>query len=334
MALIVKCNNGIVTDEYLETIGHALEKAGHQVAYTNNIKDALKRSKTEIIVVARSVEAYNLILHGFREIIVWFQGIEPEESYMAHKSKIRYYVLGYMEKQILKKARFKVFVSNAMKHHYEAKYKLNFDSSSMYIMPCQNTLLHTEAFESKDKYSRNIFVYTGSMAVWQKFEDTVKAYKQIEDVGLVDCELWVFTSEKEEAERILEKYMIKKYKIDYVDNNKLPYALANAKYGFIIREDTAVNRVATPTKISTYLSCGLIPIYSKCIVDFDSVASHMKYAIRYDENFQNVIQEMALKKINNDDIYKEYKGVFDTYYNNELHTINMSKQIKDVFHNY
>ena len=42
MPLIVKCNNGIVTDTYLEIIGEALSNIYDDVVYTNDIADAFK----------------------------------------------------------------------------------------------------------------------------------------------------------------------------------------------------------------------------------------------------------------------------------------------------
>lgn len=45
-------------------------------------------------------------------------------------------------------------------------------------------------------------------------------------------------------------------------------ALADVKFGFVLRNDVPVNRVATPTKLSSYLSAGVIPVFSKYLKDF------------------------------------------------------------------
>ena len=134
MALIVKCNNGIVTDEYMKLIGSALHDAGFSTQYTSDFSDALKQPKDEIIVVARTVEAFKLVLKGYKRVIVWFQGIEPEESYMTHKSKIRYVILSSMEKYILKKGLYFIFVSKEMLRHYEEKYKISLNKDNYYIL--------------------------------------------------------------------------------------------------------------------------------------------------------------------------------------------------------
>ena len=177
MALVVKCNNGIVTDEYLELIGDTFKKLGCTVDYVNGFSNIPPKSKDEIIVVARAIEAFKALMKGHRKIVMWFQGIEPEESYMSHHSKVRFFLLSVMEKMILKRAKFCFFVSEEMVRHYEEKYKLKLDREKIYIMPCQNTDFHPEAFLPREKYQNNYFAYTGSLAIWQKFEDTVIAYK-------------------------------------------------------------------------------------------------------------------------------------------------------------
>ena len=330
MPLIVKCNNGVVTDTYLEIIGEALSSKYGIPRYTNEFSDALKEPKTELIVVARTVDAYQLIMKGYKHVIVWFQGVEPEESYMSHKSKIRFWILSYMEKIILKRAEFMFFVSDEMRQHYEKKYNIKIHENKYYCMPCMNTQIHKEAFAGKNKYVDNTFVYVGSMAVWQKFEDTAKTYKEIEESGIPKCKLVVYTKEKQKAEMILNQIGVKNYRIDFVKNEELPNALKDAKYGFILRDDTTVNRVATPTKISTYLSCGLIPIYSSCLRDFDMVASNMKYVVCYDNALLETIKKFDRYKIDPESIFDEYNRVFETYYSALEHSKNIRRLIKDV----
>ena len=330
MALVVKCNNGIVTDEYMNLIGRALEGVGIKVDYTENFSQALKADKNEIIVVARTVESYKLISNGYKKVITWFQGIEPEESYMAHHSKPRYWVLSHMEKVILKNGLFHIFVSDEMVRHYEKKYGLSIDKSKSYIMPCQNTDFHEEAFKPLDKYKRNIFAYTGSLAVWQKFEDTVKAYKEIEDAGIPDSEFWVYTAEQEKAKEVLLEYGVKNYKLDFVESGHLPEALSSAKYGFIIREDTPVNKVATPTKISTYLACGLIPIYSKCLSAFSEIASEMHFVVCHDSEFLEAIRRNSKEKIDNEKVLMEFQRIYRKYFDSSLHQQRLEKKLAEV----
>ena len=328
MVVVVKCNNGIVTDKYLELIGESLhgDKYGH-VEYVSNYKDVLKYPKNTMVVVARIMDAVPLLIKGYKNVVMWFQGIEPEESYMSHRSKLRLHILNSLEKYVLKKSTFRFFVSKEMLLHYEGKYNFKLEQDKYYCMPCLNTGIHPNSFKAEKKYKNNYFAYVGSMAVWQKFEETVKIYKEIEELGMQNTKFFVFTGDKDKAIEILDKYDVKEYSIDFVSNDDLPKALESMKYGFIIREDTAVNRVATPTKISTYLSCGLIPIYSSCLKDFWSIAQNMKYVICCDKYMKKKLLDFDKNIINPNDIFAEYNKIFETYYSKTEH----SEHIKQLF---
>ena len=330
MVVVVKCNNGIVTDKYLEMIGDSLngDKYGH-VEYVSNYKDVLKYQKNTIVVVARIMDAIPLMFRGYDNVVMWFQGIEPEESYMSHQSKLRFSILSHLEKYVLKKSIFNFFVSKEMLLHYEEKYNLKIENGKYYCMPCLNTDIHSIAFKAEKKYTNNYFAYVGSMAVWQKFEETVKIYKEIEELGMPNTKFFVFTGDKKKAIEILEKNHVKEYSIDFVSNNELHKALESMKYGFIIREDTAVNRVATPTKISTYLSCGLIPIYSTCLKDFWSVAQNMNYAICCDNFMKEKLLDFDKTIIDPEEIFIEYNNIFETYYSEIEHSKRMKHLLEE-----
>ena len=118
------------------------------------------------------------------------------------------------------------------------------------------------------------------------------------------------------------------YSIDFVKPDDLPKALNCAKYGFIIREDTPVNRVATPTKISTYMACGLIPIYSKCLTAFADIAESMKYVVCYDDNYLDSIRLLSNTAINNDEVRTEYDKVFRAYFDKTNHQKKLLEKLK------
>ena len=329
MILVVRCNNGSVTDKYLDIIAESLNKSLNEPVYEiNNVKNVKKFKKNDFLVVARLVDAFYLIVMGYKNIIMWFQGVEPEESYMKHKSIIRLKILNKMEKIALKKCKFCFFVSKAMLDHYKKKY--NYNKTNYYCMPCLNTDIHKSSFFKEGKYENNHFAYVGSMETWQKFEETARCYKKIEDTGIKNCKFFVFTGDKDKACEILKKVGVDNYKIDFLKGDELTNALSSIKYGFIIREDSVVNNVSTPTKISTYLSCGMIPIFSECIYDFNEISQKMKYVVKYDSNFLNKIAQFNDMKISANDIYSEYENVFNTYYNINKHKNNITRQFNKI----
>ena len=185
-----------VTNFYLDVISKGIENAGYAVekipfvGRKSNGKLSLFRNllfhdfgykklpKKAWIVVANPADAVNLRIHGYTNIILWAQGVSPEESYMTNGSMISKLFLEIIEKLSLNFSRFTFLVSNAMKEHYEKKYKIDF-GQSCFIMPCFNSTLDLQSFEYPQKYENNIFTYVGSTAAWQCFKETISLYKQL-----------------------------------------------------------------------------------------------------------------------------------------------------------
>jgi len=125
---------------------------------------------------------------------------------------------------------------------------------------------------------------------------------------------------------------VKNYSVNCVPKEKVKAELEEVSYGFVLREDIIVNNVATPTKFSSYLSTGVIPIYSKCLEDFDSVAKEMKCAfgtanpVNIDELIEFINNTPDLSIIEN-----EIKQIFDGYYNTERHVKNIARILEGLF---
>ena len=76
------------------------------------------------------------------------------------------------------------------------------------------------------------------------------------------------------------------------------YEMAN--YGFILRDDILVNRVANPTKLAEYLQYGIVPIVK--LVD---IGDYARFKYEY-ISYQELSNELAPRKSQkNRDIYKE-----------------------------
>ena len=330
MAVIIKENNGLVTNTYFEIIGKSLSNLGEEVKYVDSVNDALTCNKNEIIVCALPLEALRLILCGYRHIIYWYQGLPAEECFLVQNNRIKYYVWNMIEWFVIRHLDFILFVSETMKSYVSQKNKINLDERRCYVMPCMNTTLHQEAFIKSGKYQNRIFAYVGSLTKWQSFEETAALYKKIEEAFDGHTLFKIFTWDQDEAKDIIDKLRIQNYEIDYVDNTELPTVLADVKYGFILRKDNIVNRVATPTKISSYLSCGVIPIYSDCLEDFSKIAKEMKYAVSDHEDIITKLKFLESDEIYPDDILQEYERVFNTYYNQTKHMSALTEKLRII----
>ena len=331
MAVIIKEDNGVVTNTYFEIIGRAFSNLGEKVSYVDSIEEVFSHKRDEIIVCALPLEAFRLILRGYHHIVYWFQGLPAEECYLVQNSKIKYYIWSLIEWFVIRHLDFIFFVSETMKTYVSQKYKMHLDEKRCHVMPCMNTTIHPEAFMKSGKYQNRIFTYVGSLTKWQSFEETAALYKKIEETFDGHSMFKILTWDREKAEKIISGLDIQNFSVDYVENRDLPAALADVKYGFILRKDNIVNRVATPTKISSYLSCGVIPIYSECLQDFAKKAKGMKYAVNDSKDLVSELKKLESEEISPDDVLREYEEVFNTYYNQEKNISVLSEKLKILY---
>lgn len=319
------------TSFYIDIICAALKTIGRAsvLVYELNLVEP-----SDIVIVVKVTSAFRVFVKNPKQkVIIWFQGIQPEEMLISSTPLIKklffYTVLRFLEKVTLKKAKLILFVSNAMKLHYEKKYSYRKDN--FFIMPCFNMCLCEDAFFIKDKYLTPSFVYAGSLDNWQCFRETLFTFKQINAL-VPDATLTILTAQKDKASLICKEVDVQTY-IKYVPKEELQKELAKYKYGFILRKDISVNNVATPTKINSYMSAGIIPIVSSALVDFIEHASHLSYYIQlsniedYVDNAK-IISNFNQKNIDAKDVLADYKVFFSKYYNREYYIQSLSKCLR------
>lgn len=322
--------NSTVTKEYVLTIAKAFEKAGYEIEYIDKLVKQKKQNKNIVLVIAVK-DAITAKLLRYKSVCLWVQGIVPEESYMAHQSRLKYFVWSKIEKCGLRSSDFVFYVSEAMRQHLSKKY--NYNNENYYIMPCFNSEFDSSSFMAEDKYNKNLFLYAGGLAPWQCFEQTIKLYSHVEKF-VSNAELRVLTKNREMAEEIIKKYNVKNYSIDFKSTDEIKSDMKQAKFGFSLREESPVNYVSTPTKLSTYVSHGVIPIYSKNIADFSAIAEGKKYTIRADDDNGygiDKIVELCEKEIAAQDVYMEFQKTFGDYYSREYHINRMIMALKKEF---
>ena len=319
--------NVVVLNVYLDVIKEALVRLNYECEY---IKDFNGVSKQDLIVFPMGKDAFKYYFKGYRNFILWQQGATGAESFMRHSSRIRSGILNYMDCFAMKKSKMIFYVSQYMQEYYEKLAHTSFNHKA-YVMPCFNEVLDKEILEKKD-YSKKVFTYVGSLDLWQCFNETVNIYAEIER-RIPDAFFKVLTFNTKKAEEILKGKNIKNYSVACVPKEKVKSELENATYGFIIRRDIEVNRVATPTKISSYLSAGVLPIYSTCLKDFHHMAHDKTCAFGVDNDMNiNSLLDFIEKTPNKKVIIKdEITYFFDGYYNTDIHVQNIVEKMGGIF---
>jgi len=220
------------------------------------------------------------------------------------------------------------FVSASMRAHFKKKYGISFQNN-YYIMPCANESFHSEAFENPDKYKDFVFCYAGATSVWQCFEETIELYAKIEE-RIPSSKLLLLVKDKELALQLLNKYGVKNYDIDFVTVDQLSKRLSNVRFGFILRKPSVVNAVATPTKTVTYLSNGIIPIYSDRLEGISDIFKDCKYKIEVNEHIDiDSVIDSVKETVASKDILREYQRLYQQFYDREKHILRIAEQLKE-----
>lgn len=324
--IFIDYNNIVVLKDYLEVVRQSLKNVGFSCEYIKKLDGLDKKS---LIVFPMAKDAFKYYIKGYHNFAIWQQGATADESYMRNHSKIRYNILNYIDVFCMKKARFILFVSDYMKHHYEELANHDFTNKS-YIMPCFNEELDKSALLKKD-YSKKIFTYVGSLDLWQCFDKTAKLYAEIEK-RFADAQFKVLTFQVDEAKKILSDMGVKNYSVKQVPKEEVKDELSECTYGFIIRENNMVNRVATPTKISSYLSVGVLPIFSSCLIDFSNLSEAAGCSLSVEDNFdyKKIIEYIEITK-DESKIKNSIQAIFSNYYSKENHIIQMENLIKKIW---
>ncbi|MDM8163937.1 MULTISPECIES: hypothetical protein [Coriobacteriales] len=299
--------NAEVTDEYLQIIGRSYASMGYEVNYVRKLED-IKAAKDEVIVLATAIDVFKYLRRGFRHVVYWAQGVWPEESYLRHGSRLRFSICGAIENAALRGAEKIFLVSDAMLRHYEEKYDISIAEKSM-VMACSNETLHPEAFYVEGKYENPVFTYAGSLVSYQCVDQMLEAFRSVRE-KLPRSELLLFTGEVEEARRKVEAIGVSGVIVDCKPRQELWRHISRAKYGFVLREDRVVNRVATPTKISSYLANGVIPVYSKCLESFSETSSGIPRLAYDPATFVEDVVRFEQMSIDPAEIESQYAGYF------------------------
>lgn len=279
-------------------------------------------SKHEFIFV---LDAKSLILvklrYPMKKVIVWYQGVVPEEALMMFNSKVKFYYWRIFEWFSLQLSYFNLFVSSAMLEHYKKKY--GYSKNNYQIIPCFNKeFSEKKTHDNQSKYREKTFVYAGSLHKWQCIDETLTFFKSIQH-HFPEAKLLFLTFNVDEAKKLVEQHRVSNVEIRRVSEGEVDEYIAKCKYGFLIREDNTVNNVATPTKMSTYLSVGTIPIMTDAIHDFNSkILTKYSFCYSQTQSIENVIDDFCVQMnadIDVNELVSEYHHIFNVYYNRNMY---------------
>ncbi len=320
------------TDFYISLIERAILAAGYNSERIFSVKQ-ISGNDVVVTIEAKDFLKVKLLKPGHKQIN-WYQGIVPEEAMMMFNSAWRKVLWEFFERLTLSKAELNLFVSQAMRQHYIKKYA--YTGRHDLIIPCYNKPLTEAAFFINKKYTSPSFVYAGSLAAWQCINETLQIYKGVE-TAIPEASLTLLTADQEKAMELVKKYGIRNCEVRFCALAQLDQELSKYKYGFLIREAHIVNKVATPTKMNSYLALGVIPVFSDVVEAFKENlpftgqgAIMINTALSLEQKVQQIVNFERHVKVLPQSLYEEYTRLFNNYYNDEVYITALSKKINEL----
>jgi hypothetical protein len=217
------------------------------------VEEAILRCRfgyVQTVHLARNVLEY----YPTGKLVTDFHGIVPEEETMMGAPEMGQFYEG-VEATVIANSRVIVVVTHAMAAHLTAKYP---DCSVEFIvLPIIES--HTVDLSKRSARAGRepTVLYSGGTQVWQNIAlmaETASAAKlKANYLFLSHDHSIIKTVMDEHGLSMPAEYLVTK-------RENLADFYLRSDFGFVLRDDVPVNRVACPTKLSEYLQFGIIPI--------------------------------------------------------------------------
>lgn len=221
---------------------------------------------------------YILDFFNPKKMLVDIHGIVPEEELMLGSPE-RSEKFSKIEAQILSKAHHLAVVTQSMAEHLRYKYPdsssklIHFPVVDFAVLGQDRDLIFRKNDAVRRELSNATAVYAGGAQTWQCVDLMLDAIRDSRHP--VDARIYSHDTDNFK-EKLRNRGLEDNVFGGYISKEHLALIYHMSNYGFVLRQDSAVNRVASPTKICDYLAAGVIPI-----VDFVNIGDFTRYGYHY-----------------------------------------------------
>lgn len=231
-----------------------------KMIYTRSIFDYCKLKK-----ICRKVPIY----HDFR-------GSVFAESYLRNGSIIRAFILLILEGYVYLTADY---ISTVSESYSKLLKKMFIIHRKINVIPC--CIDNNNIKINNNVINGNKFVYVGGASKYQNITLMIVLLNKLSKERKV--ELTIVSNQVEEIKKQLYSIHKVDFNISYVslkheDVNKY---IMQFDFGFILRDNLLLNKVASPIKLLEYSSSGVIPIITPYVGDYSQIMINKKIAINY-----------------------------------------------------
>lgn len=196
-------------------------------------------------------------------------GVVPEEFRM-HNDFFSALIFDREEYLAVRKAGIVIVVTNAMRQYLEQKFRSNFRARAIEfpMFPIFTPYVGSRPLVG----GKPIVVYAGGLHRWQQIPKMIDAIIKTSEY----CVHQFYCSEPDLVRAMIPDGLLNGITIDQKPHAELMEIYSRCHYGFILREDIIVNRVACPTKLVEYIAMGIVPI-----VDSEDIGDFKKMGMRF-----------------------------------------------------
>ena len=216
---------------------------------------------------------------GFARFLRWpfvrkvldVHGVVPEEFRM-HDDFFSAVLFDRHEQLAVRKTHALVVVTEAMRRYFAQKYR-DLGRAEVLVLPIFPAIpCHRDDKPLVD--GRPVVVYAGGLHRWQQVPKMIDAMLRTANL----CLHRFYCTDPEAVLRLLPEAVIDDgtVVVDRKSHDELLECYRECHYGFLLRADSVVNRVACPTKVVEYLAMGIVPI-----LDCEQVGDFAELGMRF-----------------------------------------------------
>lgn len=286
--------------------------------FSSEEKKYIDDCKNEAEIVQALVEADVIYAHSMYQVsrikdyieyfagktIVDLHGVVPEElEYLGDAVAAR--VMSEAEAHIFTHVNHFIAVTEAMVSYYKKKYGKVAQIANWTVLPIfDESALGQVKSQKSEKLN---IIYAGGTQKWQSVDKMLATMKRLKD-----SRVFTFTILSHDEEAFGEVKDYSNVVVASVAADEVLKYYSQATLGFILRDDSIVNRVACPTKLIEYFEHDIVPVVDTVrIGDFKDLG--YKY-INYKDLGEKTISQQQLRSIalHNHKVVEKLKRISDT----------------------
>ncbi|MXV17380.1 glycosyltransferase family 4 protein [Hufsiella ginkgonis] len=230
---------------------------------------------------------------GNKKVVLDLHGLVPEERKAEGKRWLSWFY-SFAEAAAFRRVAMMVCVTERMEQYYRDKYPAFKGRYVKYAIVPENLAGANQSLLTGNAQERVLVIYSGNTQVWQNIGLMLQT---IRNNRLEHVTYLLLTGEPEAMKHQAKAAGLTANDVTIlsVTPAELEQYYARAHYGFILRDDISVNRVANPTKMIEYLYYGITPIVKSAdIGDFNDLGYDF---VSYKDPFSNFSLKKSTKNM-------------------------------------